>query len=96
MSLKPSPTPPVPEVTACVARAAFPHGNTIIQLHDTLVTVYTDERYCQDTAGEPLASEYTGKETSDRIGRNEARSAEHLPTEEESDVSQVTRSESYS
>jgi hypothetical protein len=31
MSLKPSPIPPVPGVTACVAHAAFSHGNVVMQ-----------------------------------------------------------------
>src|SRR5438132_10361795 len=43
MSLKPSPIPPVPGVTACVAHAAFPHGNVVMQLRDALGTIYTDE-----------------------------------------------------
>ncbi len=43
MSLQPSPIPPVPGVTACVARAAFPRGNVLMQLRDTLGTIYTDE-----------------------------------------------------
>ncbi len=30
MSLKPSPIPPIPEVTACVAHAAFPQGNVVV------------------------------------------------------------------
>ena len=54
MSLKPTPIPSVPEDTARVARAVFPHGNMLMQLHDTLGTIYSDEafadlfpRYCQ-------------------------------------------------
>jgi hypothetical protein len=43
MSLKSSPIPPIPEVTACVARAAFPHGNVVMQLRDALGTISTDE-----------------------------------------------------
>jgi transposase len=42
MPLKFIPIPP-PEVTACVARAAFPHGNIVMQLRDELGTIYTDE-----------------------------------------------------
>src|SRR5437763_1578679 len=45
MSLQPSPIPPVPGVTACVARAAFPRGNVLMQLRDTLGTIYTDEAF---------------------------------------------------
>ncbi len=55
MSLKPSPIPPVPEVTACVARAAFPRGNALMQLRDTLGTIYTDEHFVDlfPTHGQP-------------------------------------------
>jgi hypothetical protein len=47
MSLKPSPIPPVPEVTACMAHAAFPHGNVVMQVRDVLGTIYTDARLCR-------------------------------------------------
>lgn len=55
MSLKPSPIPPIPEVTACIARAAFPHGNVVMQLRDTLGTIYTDEAFADlfPTHGQP-------------------------------------------
>src|SRR5712691_5077532 len=55
MSLKPSPIPPVPEVTACVAHAAFPHGNVVMQLRDTLGTISTDEVFADlfPTHGQP-------------------------------------------
>ena len=55
MSLKPSPIPPVPEVTACVARAAFPHGNVVMQLRDALGSIYTDEAFADlfPTQGQP-------------------------------------------
>ena len=36
MSLNPQPTGPVPEVTARVARAAFPEGNAFMQMRDEL------------------------------------------------------------
>ena len=45
MSLKSHPIPPVPEETARVARAAFPHGHVLMQLRDTLGTIYTDEQF---------------------------------------------------
>ena len=45
MSLKPTPIPPVPEETAQVARAAFPHGNLYLQMRDELGTLYTDEQF---------------------------------------------------
>jgi transposase len=55
MSLKSSPIPPIPEVTACVARAAFPHGNVVMQLRDALGTIYTDEDFADlfPTHGQP-------------------------------------------
>src|SRR5215469_10429919 len=55
MSLKPSPIPPVPGVTACMARAAFPHGNVVMQLRDELGTIYTDEAFADlfPTHGQP-------------------------------------------
>lgn len=55
MSLKPSPIPPIPEVTACVAHAAFPHGNVVMQLRDALGSIYTDESFADlfPTHGQP-------------------------------------------
>src|SRR5712672_4571161 len=55
MSLKPSPIPPIPGVTACVAHAAFPHGNGVMQLRDALGTIYTDEVFADlfPTHGQP-------------------------------------------
>src|SRR3989475_5274054 len=55
MSLKPHPIPPVPGVTACVAHAAFPHGNVAMQLRDSLGTIYTDEVFADlfPTHGQP-------------------------------------------
>ncbi len=45
MSLKSLPIPPVPEETARVAQAVFPHGNVFMQVRDTLGTIYTDEAF---------------------------------------------------
>src|SRR6266705_1794932 len=45
MLLKALPIPPVPEETAHVARAVFPRGNVLMQLRDTLGTIYTDEAF---------------------------------------------------
>ena len=42
MSLQPSPVPPVPELTARVARAAFPKGNPYLRLRDELGPVFRD------------------------------------------------------
>ena len=55
MSLKPTPIPPVPEETARVARAAFPRGNVVMQLRDTLEAIYTDEAFADlfPTHGQP-------------------------------------------
>src|SRR5256886_4434634 len=55
MSLQPHPIPPVPGVTACVAHAAFPHGNVVMQLRDALGTIYTDEGFADlfPTHGQP-------------------------------------------
>ena len=42
MSLKPTPVGPVPELTAYVARAAFPKGNPYLRLRDELGPVFRD------------------------------------------------------
>jgi transposase len=42
VSLKPSPIADVPELTARVARAAFPEGNPYLQLRDELGPVFRD------------------------------------------------------
>jgi hypothetical protein len=39
MSLSPTPINDVPELTAQVARAAFPNGNWYMQMRDTLGTI---------------------------------------------------------
>ena len=55
MSLKPLPIPPIPEEVARVAHAVFPHGNLIMQMRDTLGTIYTDEAFADlfPTHGQP-------------------------------------------
>jgi transposase len=55
MSLHPYPIPPVPEETARVAHAVFPHGNVVMQLRDTLGAIYTDEAFADlfPTHGQP-------------------------------------------
>jgi transposase len=45
MSLKILPIPPVPEETARVVRACFPHGTLVVQLRDALGTLYSDEDF---------------------------------------------------
>src|SRR5262245_16760626 len=42
VSLQPCPVPPVPELTARVARAAFPKGNPYLRLRDELGSVFRD------------------------------------------------------
>src|SRR6516162_172309 len=42
MSLRAELNAPIPDDTARVARAAFPHGNTYLNLRDELGTVFTD------------------------------------------------------
>lgn len=41
----------VPEETARVAHAAFPAGNTLLQLRDVLGTIYTDEQFANGSLG---------------------------------------------
>lgn len=45
MCLVPTPLPPVPEDTARVARAAFPHGNLYLTLRDQCGALFTDEQF---------------------------------------------------
>lgn len=45
MSLKIMPIPLIPDETARVAHAAFPHGSLLIQIRDTLGTLSTDEDF---------------------------------------------------
>jgi transposase len=45
VSLKPRPVPDVPELTARVARAAFPKGNPYLRLRDELGTVFRDDHF---------------------------------------------------
>jgi transposase len=55
MSLKPTPVGPVPELTAFVAKAAFPDGNPYMAVRDALGTFYDDERFAGlfPTRGQP-------------------------------------------
>jgi transposase len=45
MSLHPTAIDPVPELTAAVARAAFPHGNRYLTMRDTFGTLFTDQDF---------------------------------------------------
>jgi transposase len=47
MCLHPELIPPVPEVTARVAKAAFPKGNKYMRLRDELGAFYQDEEFAQ-------------------------------------------------
>ena len=55
MSLHPQAIPPVPEETMRVARAAFPRGNTYMQMRDKLGVFYRDEEFAAlfPTRGQP-------------------------------------------
>ena len=43
MSLRPEPSPPIPDTTAAAVRAAFPKGNLYVDLRTEFGTLYTDE-----------------------------------------------------
>jgi transposase len=47
VSLKPSPAPDVPELTARIARAAFPKGNPYLRLRDELGPVFRDADFAE-------------------------------------------------
>ncbi|HEY7123494.1 MAG TPA: IS1182 family transposase [Ktedonobacterales bacterium] len=52
MSLLRQPIPPVPAVTAHVARLAFPAGNVYMQMRDALGSIYEDDLFADVYAGE--------------------------------------------
>jgi transposase len=45
MSLHPRPIEPIPDITARIARQAFPKGNRYMLLRDELGTIYTDAEF---------------------------------------------------
>ena len=45
MSLKPQGVGSIPETTARFAHAAFPKGNAIMRLRDSLGPIYSDEQF---------------------------------------------------
>jgi transposase len=45
MSLKPEPIGPIPQETACLAKAVFPEGSTFIKMRDELGALYQDEMF---------------------------------------------------
>jgi transposase len=55
MSLKPVPLAPIPEMTARIAKAAFPKGNLYLRLRDELGTLYADKDFAHlyPTHGQP-------------------------------------------
>ena len=53
MSLSPTPINDVPELTAQVARAAFPNGNRYMQMRDTLGTIDADVQFAGQPAEAP-------------------------------------------
>src|SRR5919205_882842 len=55
MSLRPHPTPPVPEETARLARAVFPRGNTYLRRRDELGPLFEDRDFAAlfPTCGQP-------------------------------------------
>jgi transposase len=55
MSLKPPDIPPVPEETARVARAAFPHGSPYLTFRDALGTIFQNDDFAAlfPTWGQP-------------------------------------------
>ena len=55
MSLKPVPLTPIPEMTARIAKAAFPKSNLYLRLRDEMGTLYTEEDFAHlyPTHGQP-------------------------------------------
>jgi transposase len=55
MSLKPHPIQSIPEETACVAQAAFPHGTPCLTFRDALGPIFQDEDFAAlfPTWGQP-------------------------------------------
>jgi hypothetical protein len=47
MSLEPAAIPPVPDLTAQIARAAFPKGNPYLTLREALGTIFSDEDFSE-------------------------------------------------
>ncbi len=45
MSLQSRPIPPIPELTAKIARAAFRKGNVYMQMRDVLGTFFTNDQF---------------------------------------------------
>lgn len=45
MSLQTRPIPPIPDLTATVARRVFRKGNAYMQMRDLLGTFFTDDQF---------------------------------------------------
>jgi transposase len=60
MSVRAQLPTPVPDETARVARASFPHANTYLNLRDELGTLFADEDFASlyPTRGQPGAAPY--------------------------------------
>lgn len=62
MSMYPEPIFEVPELTAKIAKAAFPKGNRYMKMRDDLGTIYSDEQFVDlyprvgQPASAPMAS----------------------------------------
>lgn len=58
MSLKPTPTDPVPKETARVAKSAFPNGNPYLTLREKPGTAFADEEFADlyPDCGQPAYS----------------------------------------
>lgn len=58
MSLHPRTIPAIPSETIRVAHAAFPHGNSYLQLKDELGSIYQDEAFTHlfPKRGQPAAA----------------------------------------
>jgi transposase len=58
MSMHPEPIFEVPELTATVAKAAFPKGNRYMKMRDELGTLYSDEQFADlyPRVGQPAST----------------------------------------
>jgi transposase len=84
MSLQPEPLSPIPEETARIARAAFPHGSPWMRLRDELGPIFDDTQFATlfPTRGRPAEAPWRlalvtvmqfAERLSDRTAANEVR-----------------------
>jgi hypothetical protein len=80
MSLKPSPVPDVPKLTAQIAREAFPKGNTYLRLREELGSIYRDEDFADlfPRCGQPAYAEEVGADAFYLLLLLESKSVAHL------------------